>query len=171
MATIVHQNRLFKVERIKVPLRNGKGKKDAFIVDKPSEVGIIPLLGDNIIVMERQHRPAVGKTLYEIPLGHIEPGERPRAAALRELEEETGFKAGKLKYIGVFYTSPGFLTSRSYLYVATGLKKGMTNLDEDEILEVKRMKLGDLERMVKSNRIQCAKTALALLYYLNFRRR
>ena len=166
---IVHRNRAFKVVRAS---RRANGRShDVFIVDKPSEVGIIPLIDEETVLMERQYRRAVRKTLYEIPLGHIEQGEKPETAARRELEEETGYKAGRLRYLGKVYSSPGFLTSVSYLYVATGLTKGKVHLDDDEVIKVMRIRLDRLERMIRTNEITCAKTIDALLYYMHFCRR
>lgn len=127
-------------------------------------VSILPIIEGNIII-ERQYRPAVGRYLYEIPAGHLEKGEKTEAAAARELEEETGYKPGKLVKLLEFHPSPGLTNEKNTLYLATNLRKGKRKLDKNERLSVIKMPLEKALSMVDKGAIIDAKTIIALLYY------
>ena len=94
--------------------------------------------------MVKQYRPAVQLVTTEIPAGILEKGEDPKDAALRELEEETGYRAEKIEKICEFYSSPGITAGKFYLFYAENLKKTHQHLDEDEFLEVERVPLKDI---------------------------
>ncbi len=166
MAKIIHKNRLFSVEELRIKVRGNRMK--AYAAVTRDTIAILPMLKNGCILMERQHRPAINSTIYEIPAGHMEKGERPLAAAKRELEEETGFKANKWTDLKFFYPSPGILARKEYLYLAESLEKGRLKLDKDEEIELKRVSIGSALKMIKSGRIVDGKTILAILYYKNF---
>lgn len=161
MGKIVHKNPLFSVEVIETK----KGYKVYRAIEKDVVV-ILPFIDKNHILIEKQHRIAVGETLYEVPAGHIEKGENLKKAANRELEEETDYKARKLEHIASYYISPGVLTVTEHIFVATDLVKGKLSLDKDEEIEVQKISLGNAIQMVKSGKIKDAKSMLAILCYL-----
>lgn len=116
--------------------------------------------------MVRQPRFAIKQMTWEVPAGTLGKGENPLLCAKRELEEETGLKAGKIKKILAFYSSPGFLHEKMHLYKATNLKAGTMNLDDDEEITVKVFTKKELLRMIKTGKIVDAKTIVALLLTL-----
>lgn len=136
------------------------------IVVHPGAVCVVAFLDSGDLVLVRQYRHAAGKELLEICAGGLDPGEDPTAAAFRELEEETGYRAGKMIERSRFWTTPGFTTEFMYLYEATELTKTQTNFDEDESIEVEIVSRGEALSMIDDGRIQDAKSILGLLRVL-----
>lgn len=136
------------------------------IVVHPGAVCVVPLLDNGDVVLVRQYRHAAGTHLLEICAGGLNPGEDPLEAARRELEEETGYLAGKLVERARFWTTPGFTTEFMYLYEATNLVKTQTHLDADEIIDVEIATQEESLRMIDDGRIQDAKSILGLLRVL-----
>ncbi|MCB1024543.1 MAG: NUDIX hydrolase [Acidobacteria bacterium] len=125
---------------------------------------IVPVFEDMTIGFVRQYRHAAEKFLLELPAGTLEKDETPENSALREVEEEIGYKAGKLEKLTEFYVSPGFLTEKMYLFMATDLTRSKQNLDEDEILTFERIPFADAMKMIESGEIEDAKTMLGLMF-------
>jgi len=100
------------------------------------DVSAVLALKDDKLVMLRQKRVYLGKEILEIPAGHIDDGETPGEAARRELEEESGYKAGTLEKVLQFHPIPGSSRKAVHLFVARDLQAGEQDLDEDEQLEV-----------------------------------
>jgi ADP-ribose diphosphatase len=136
------------------------------IVVHPGAVCVVPLLDNGDVVLVRQYRHATGTRLLEICAGGLNAGEDPMEAARRELEEETGYRAGKLVERARFWTTPGFTTEFMYLYEATDLLKTQTNPDADEIIDVEIATQEESLRMIDDGRIQDAKSILGLLRVL-----
>ena len=136
------------------------------IVVHPGAVCVVPLLENGDVVLVRQYRHATGSHLLEICAGGLNPGEDPLEAARRELEEETGYRAGKLVERARFWTTPGFTTEFMYLFEASDLVKTQTNFDADEIIDVEIATQDEALRMVDDGRIQDAKSILGLLRVL-----
>jgi len=144
----LEKKEIFKNEHIKVFSRKLKlpnnrvvdwtftGRKDA--------VGVVAVFEDNTTLLVRQYRPAVKIETLEIPAGLLERDESPVEAALRELEEETGYRAEKIEKICEYFMSPGVSAGKFYLYYAENLIKTEQHLDEDEFVEVDRVSLGDI---------------------------
>lgn len=129
------------------------------VVTHPGGVAILPLDDEGWVYLVRQYRYPIGRELLEVPAGKLEPGEDPRLAALRELEEEVGVIPDKLEYLGGHYASPGIATEIIRLYLATGLKRGTLHPDQDEFLNVERLKFTDLLDMALKDELMDAKTA------------
>jgi ADP-ribose pyrophosphatase len=104
----------------------------------------------------------------ELPAGTLEKNEDPINCAGRELAEETGYTAGRLKSIGNFFTSPGILTEKMYAYAAYDLVKGEQNLDEGEDSEIEQVTLDEAIGMIGDGQIHDGKTIAALLMYDKF---
>jgi ADP-ribose pyrophosphatase len=136
--------------------------KREIVVHKGSCV-ILPVFDDNTVALVRQYRYAAGKILLEIPAGTLESGESPESGAARELEEEIGVRAARLEPLTEFYVSPGFLTEKMFVFVATGLAPTAQNLEIDEILTVERHPFPALLEMIMNGSIQDAKTIASLL--------
>lgn len=134
------------------------------IVRHPGGVAVIALLEDDTILLVEQYRKPIDKVTLELPAGKRENGEDPKICGMRELEEETGLKAEKFEFLGKIATSPGFCDEYIYLYKAEKLYKGQINRDEDEFINVKRIKIKEFKEMIKRGDITDAKTIAALSY-------
>ena len=132
------------------------------IVEHRGAAGIIAIDNDEIILI-KQYRKAVEDFLYEIPAGKLDLNEDPLNCANRELIEETGFCSNKIEKLTEFYTSPGFSNEKIFLFKATELKHVGSNLDEDEFIDVVRVKIKEAKEMIIQNKIQDAKTQIAIL--------
>ncbi|WP_100407062.1 NUDIX hydrolase [Bacillus solitudinis] len=150
-----------KVEEVELP--NGK-KSTREIVKHPGAVAVIPVTKEGKIVLVRQFRKALDKTIIEIPAGKLEKGEEPLECAKRELEEETGYKSESLKFIVSFYTSPGFADELIHLYFTEDLEQGTANTDEDEFLDVLEVTIEEAESLIEDQRIHDAKTVYAVQF-------
>ncbi len=116
------------------------------------------------VLLERQYRHAAGDFLWELPAGRIDPGEHELQAARRELLEETGYTAAKWKRILKFYASPGFVAETMSVFLATGLRAGEAQPEEDEIIYKRLVPLPAAVRMVMGGTIRDAKTISSVLW-------
>ena len=159
----VFRGRVFRLVNQDVVLPGGR--EAVFnIVEHPGAVALVPVFDDGDVLLLKQFRPAARASLYEIPAGTREPGESPRVTALRELIEETGYAARRLRKIAEFYTAPGFCTERMHLYVATGLRERPgADQDEDEVIRTVRMPFRRALRMAYGGQVRDAKSIVGLL--------
>jgi ADP-ribose pyrophosphatase len=127
-----------------------------------------PAGSDPQIMLIRQYRYAAGGYLYEVPAGKLEKGEAPMDCAVRELKEETGCTAQRMEPMLSFLTTPGFTDEVIHSFMAVGLTTGEKHLDADEFTEVVTFKLSQALRMIQTNEIRDAKTALTILYAAGF---
>ena len=121
---------------------------------------------DEKILFVRQYRYAYGESVYEIPAGKLEKGEDPMSAAMRELEEEAGVKAGRLELLFVEYPTPGYTNEKIYIYQAFDGQKVAAHLDEDEFLDVVYVPIERAKEMLKTGELHDSKTIMALQAYL-----
>jgi ADP-ribose pyrophosphatase len=117
------------------------------------------------VLLERQYRHAASDYLWELPAGRIDPGEKELAAAKRELLEETGYTASKWKRILKFYASPGFVAETMSVFLATGLRAGEAQPEDDEIIYKRMVPLPTAVRMAVSGTIRDAKTISSVLWF------
>ncbi|HYR87583.1 MAG TPA: NUDIX hydrolase [Terriglobia bacterium] len=163
---IVYAGKKITVREDRVIEPGGKGESVREIVVHPGAVCIVARPAPDQVILVRQYRHAAGRELIELPAGTLHEGEDPRECAIRELEEETGYRAGTIIERGRFFTTPGFTTELMYLYEASGLMKTQMNPDEDEVIEVDIVPCLDAFRMIDDGRIQDAKSILGLLKIL-----
>ena len=135
------------------------------IVRHPGGVAVAALFDDDTILLVEQYRKPIDKVTLELPAGKRENGDDPKICGIRELEEETGLKAEKFEFLGKIATSPGFCDEYIYLYKAEGLYKGHINRDDDEFINVKKIKIKEFKEMIRRGEITDAKT-IAVLSYL-----
>ena len=143
---------------------NGTTAKWDFINHKGAAACVAVKKNGNL-VMVRQYRNALERETIEIPAGGINPGEDMRSAALRELEEETGYRAGRFEFLLSIRTTVAFCNELIDIYLAEDLEEGEQNLDEDEYLEIVEYPLTELLDMIDKGIIQDSKTVSALLAY------
>ena len=134
------------------------------IVKHPGAAAILAFDEKDRIILVRQHRYPHGYIL-EIPAGTLEKGESPKRCALREIQEETGYKAKGMTHLITYYPSVGYNTEAIHCFVASGLTRVKTKLDTDEFITVKKMELPRLIKMIKSGKIIDSKTICAVMVY------
>lgn len=164
---ILLESRIFRIERLRPTSKNGKPLiRD--IIRHPGAVVVLPILDDDRVVLIRNTRIAVESRLLELPAGTLEVGEPPIDCARRELIEETGYRCERIEPLTAFFSSPGMLDERMYVFLATGLTEGKMALEEGEEIEVEIFKIDDAMKMVKEGRIEDGKTVASILYYHTF---
>jgi ADP-ribose pyrophosphatase len=166
---------IYSGDRITLVLRqymgnSGKALKREVAVH-PGAVIILPLLDDGRIVFIRNRRHTVNCELLELPAGTLERDENgqghedPALCASRELAEETGYTAAKIRPFGWFFTSPGILTEKMYAFIATGLEKGVQHLEDNEQIAPWPVSKEEALRLIAENKIVDAKTIATVLRY------
>jgi ADP-ribose pyrophosphatase len=157
----IYEGKIFNISIDKI--REGDIEYEREIVVHKGSSVIIPVFEDKTVALVRQYRHAAKTFLLEIPAGTLNSGEPPEIGAARELEEEIGVTAKTIEKLTEFYVSPGFLTEKMFVYLATGLTETQQNLEDDEILTIERHSFQRLYEMIKSGDIEDAKTISAVL--------
>jgi ADP-ribose pyrophosphatase len=174
---LVHHGRYLDVRIDTIQRADGTtGTRD--VVKHPGAVAVLALDVDDRLLLVRQWRIPAGRAMLEIPAGtldvHDGVTEDPGIAARRELEEETGSRAGSWRRLASFWTAPGFATELMHLYLATGLESvhGDDRLvpDEDERLELSRFTIDEALALVDAGEIVDAKSMLGILWLERLRR-
>ena len=166
---IIYTGKIINVRKDDVKLDNGRSVMRE-VVEHPGSAAIIPFLSENEIILIQLYRYAVGKIIYEIPAGTLDKGETFAECAARELEEEIGYKAGKLEPLVTLYPSPGILNECMYIYKATNLMRTQTNYQTDESIKgVVQVKLTDAWEMIRNGEIQDSKTVCSILMCMRFK--
>jgi ADP-ribose pyrophosphatase len=147
-----------QVDTVRLPDGNTATRE---VVRHPGAVAILALHDGKMLVVD-QFRQPMGRCEIEIPAGKLEQGEDPKEAAVRELQEETGFRCGDIKLLQSFYTSPGFADEIIHLYVTEDLVAGEMAPDEDEFLELSEITLEEAYGYIREGRISDAKTIMAV---------
>ena len=140
-----------------------KGHAHREIVEHNGAAAAIAVTDDGKVVMVRQFRYAMGRVVLEVPAGKIDPGEDdPQKTMVRELKEETGYVASKVRSLGRINPSVGYSEELIYLYLMEGLSLGDQQLDDDEALEVELIPYDDLYKMAQNGEIEDAKSIAAI---------
>jgi len=161
----VYSGKVFNLYKTRLKDNDGSTMLRETVVH-PGAAAIIPLISKDKVILVRQYRYATGRHIWELPAGTIGRREPPRACAKRELEEETGFVAGRIKKIMEFYTCPGFCTEKMHLYLAENLRPTAQKLDPDEKIEYKTFSRPEIRHLVASNKITDAKSLIGLILWL-----
>lgn len=164
----VYEGRIINLRVDTVALPDGRtGTRE--VVEYDGAVAIVPVNEKGELLLVRQYRHAVGKTLLEIPAGKLEPEEDPAASARRELLEETGCEAKHLTKLVSFYSTPGFTTEKLHLFLATGLTLKEQNLDDDEFIDVATIPYERALEMIWTGEICDAKSITGIFAAYNLK--
>lgn len=158
----VFNGKLLHVFFDKASLPNGEEGTREWI-KHPGACAIVPVFENGDIMLIKQYRYPMGQIFWEVPAGKIDKGETQDTTAYRELEEEAGLKAKKLKYIGHFYPGIGYSDELIHIYLALGLERSEQNMDEDEFVLKERVSFKEAMNMVYSGEINDGKTIICLV--------
>lgn len=161
---LVHQGRIIDLYNDTIEIEGEKLTNFDFILHKGA-AAMVPVDEDGKIIMVRQYRNAVDQYTLEIPAGGLNAGEDAMTCAIRECEEETGFKAGKVYHLIDLFTTVAFSNEKIGIYYTTGITPSKQNLDEDEFVSMEKHSIEDLTAMILEGKIVDAKTIAAILAY------
>jgi ADP-ribose pyrophosphatase len=164
---VLYKGQIFGVRRDEVLEPTGL-RTTREVITHPGSVVVMPVLPDRRIILIRQYRHAARQFLWELVAGRIDPGESVRQAATRELIEETGYRAKRLRVFLDLFPTPGFLEERMYILLAEGLTPGEAEPEEDEKIIAKAYTRAELEKMIQRGVLRDAKSIAGLLYYFRF---
>lgn len=145
-----------------VELPNGH-RAELEILHHPGGAAVVALDAQQRVCLLHQYRHAVGGYIWELPAGRLEPGEPPRATAIRELAEEAGVAAGRLTPLGVSVSSPGVFTEKIHLFLATDLQTVPTAREAAEVFEVHWVPLEEAVKRCLEGDIDDAKTVVGVM--------
>lgn len=159
----IYDGKILHVERWQVTCPNGRSATREIVVHKGA-AAVVPVYPDGTTLLVRQHRVAVDRITLEIPAGKLDSvSEDPLDCAVRELEEETGLRAGRMTLLTSLLTTPGFCTEKIAIYLAQDLSQGQTHPDEDEFLDLVRIPLEEAVAKIMRGEIRDSKTICGLL--------
>jgi ADP-ribose pyrophosphatase len=164
----VWRGRLLDVRRDRVRLPDGREASREYVVH-PGAVMIVPILEDGRLVVERQYRYPLHRAFTEFPAGKLDGGEPPLACAVRELAEETGYRALEWARAGILHNAIAYSDEGIEVWFARGLLKGEARLEAGEFLDVLTCTLEELEDQAQRGELTDAKTLVGLLWLANWR--
>ena len=162
---LAFEGRLFDVRVDTVRLASGRNTIREIVV-APDSVSVVPVDEDGNVYLVRQYRKPPERLLLEVVAGGVDEGESAEAAARRELREEAGLRAEQLELLSFFWMSPGFCTEGMHAYLATGLSLGESAPEDDENIEVVRVKLEEVPGLITSGELQDCKSIASLMLAL-----
>ncbi|MFO7814431.1 MAG: NUDIX hydrolase [Halanaerobiales bacterium] len=162
----IYEGNILKLRKDKVKLFN-QHETHREVVEHDGGVAVVPITAEGKILLVKQYRIAVDEIILELPAGKLEEGEDVEKCALRELEEETGYRSDNIKNLFYFYTTPGYSSEKLYLFIANGLKHYGQNLDRGEYIELVELCKEDIIPKIVEGKIKDSKTIIGLLWYLN----
>jgi ADP-ribose pyrophosphatase len=160
--SVEFKGKAFEVHRLNMRLPDGRTHLFELVQHRDS-VSIMPIDADRNLLFVSQHRVGAGRDLLELPAGVLEAGEDPQIGAEREVREETGMAARKLRQVGSAYLAPGYATELMYFFLAEDLYPAPLAQDVDEFIELVKIPIVEAYRMAKAGDIHDSKTLAALL--------
>ncbi len=162
---LIYEGSIIKLEQHEVELPNGK-RSNRDIIRHKGASAVVPITAEGKIIFVEQYRKPFEAVSYEIPAGKLDPGEDPEVCAARELEEETGYKAGSLTKILALHPWPAFADEVIHIYLARDLKPGQVHPDEDEFISAFELTPEEALKWIEEGRINDGKTVSGVLYAL-----
>jgi ADP-ribose pyrophosphatase len=144
------------------------GRKEEYLRIVGPDVVVTLVIDKGRILLEKQYRHALKEHIYELPAGVVDDGERPDAAARRELEEETGYAPVRIRKMFKAYEAPGRIKSMFHFYLVEGVRKGRKKLDPTEIISSRWVSMRKFDSMIRKNEIIDLKTIALYSYYRNY---
>src|SRR5260370_35684608 len=166
-STTIYEGPVFGIRRDEVIEPSGV-RAIREVITHPGSVVVLPVLPDGRILLIEQYRHATRQYLWELVAGRIDPGETPKAAAARELIEETGYRAKRFRMFLDVFPTPGFLEERMFILLAVGLTAGEAEPEEDEKIGSRAYNRKELEEMIRGGKLCDAKSIAGILYYFRF---
>jgi ADP-ribose pyrophosphatase len=163
---IIYKGRKFSVEKKIKTLPNG-ARMRVEAIKAGGGPTILPINRGRIVLV-KEYRPVIGEWIYELPAGGRNRGEGILDSAKRELKEETGFTAKRLRSMFASFPTPGMSTEEMQFFVASGLKRGRQELERHELIKIREVTLKQALGMIRSGKIVDGKTIQAILYYSCF---
>ena len=160
----IYDGRVVSLRVDTVEMRGGRTAQRE-VVEHVQAVAVVPVMPDGRIVLVRQYRLPVGAVMLELPAGSLDHCEDPETGAQRELQEETGFAAGRLTRLCGFWVAPGYCTEYIHVYLAEDLDESRLDADEDEDVEVELVTLDQALAAIDGGAIEDAKSICGLLQY------
>jgi ADP-ribose pyrophosphatase len=167
---VMFKGRVFGVRREEV-IEHGGVRATREIVTHPGSVVVLPVFPDGRILMIRQYRHSVRQYLWELVAGSKDAGESFEKGAHRELLEETGHTARRMRKILDLFPTPGFVSENMVIFLAEGLKLGKAQPEADEKIEMRIFSLREIESRIRTGKIRDAKSVAGILYYAHCMRR
>jgi ADP-ribose pyrophosphatase len=164
---VLYTGKVFRLQRDTV-IEPGGVRADRDLIVHPGSVVVLPIFADGRVLLIRQYRHTVGGFLWELVAGRKEPGETPRAGARRELLEETGYTARRLRKLLHIIPTPGFVQEWMWIFAAEGLAEGTAQPEEDEKITPRKFTFKQVDAMIRSGRLRDAKSIAGLLYYMRY---
>jgi ADP-ribose pyrophosphatase len=166
----VLKNRLFTIAEEHAVDPDGFEIK-RYIVRHPGSAVMMAVDEKDRVLLVRQFRLPAGKSLWELPAGRLDPGEKPLATAKRELREETGYQARTWKKLASYWPSPGYVGEKMNLFLATGLTEGEQQPMDDERIECRWFTKRELRDLVLGGKIEDGKTLIGYFLWLEWRKK
>ena len=163
---VIYSGKIIDVYKDKVVLPNGTFTYREYIKHCKASC-VLARLPNGKFLVEKQFRYPYQEVLYEFPAGKCDENEEPIHTALRELEEETGYKASKITYLGLTYPTCAYSDEIIYLYFAESLTKTSQNLDENENVEVIELSFEEIINLIKKGELKDAKSLCLITYFQN----
>ena len=163
----LYEGKVFRLQRDTV-IEPGGVQANRDIIVHPGSVVVMPVFDDGRILLIRQYRHSIGEFLWELVAGRKEAKETPAAAARRELIEETGYRAKRLRKLMRVVPTPGFVNEWMWIFAAEGLTEGAAQPEEDEKITPRILTLEKVEKMIQRGTLRDAKSICAILYYKTF---
>lgn len=165
---VLYEGKVFDHKVDKIEYRSGNtGVREVAI--HPGGAVVIPVKNDGKIILVKQFRYPFQKSLLEFPAGKLDENEDPLTCAVRELEEETGYKSENFTKLGKIYTAPGYCTEILHIFLASDLSAGEINREEgEEGMEIHEMSINEVENLINQGEIVDSKTIAGIYYLKNF---
>ena len=167
---VLYTGKVFRLQRDTV-IEPGGVRAERDIIVHPGSVVVLPVFEDGRVLLICQYRHSVGEFLWELVAGRKEPKETPLVAARRELLEETGYTARRLRKLARVVPTPGFVNEWMWIYAAEELAEGDAQPEEDEKITARIFTLKQVDTMIQRGTLRDAKSIVGLLYYMRYVKR
>lgn len=158
---LIYEGKVFNIRQDQINLPDGRETRIDVVEHEPS-VAIVPIDDQEQVWLVEQIRFPIGGEILELPAGVVEYAESPEETAKREIQEEIGMAARKIQLIGEFYLAPGYSSEYMYVYLAQDLYPSSLDQDDDEFIQVKKLRFRDAVRMAEKGELRDVKTIAGL---------